>query len=213
MTKNIQTITIILLLTIGRQTFSQTCQDYNRKLFYSLPKNFPDKINCKDDKGNKQGWWIYYEKSYRTKYIPNEGDSGEYVSSYNYGQFKNNIKIGDWTTVMNVHQIYDLRVDNYYYGKDTILIKSGYWGGGWFESTTYYNADSSIIKYKVIYDKETKEICIDCNRRKNKFDSSCKMTYRNKLILTFPHDKFGLESERATFMYEFEKKQIDDSYK
>ncbi|MFN8231163.1 MAG: hypothetical protein U0V03_09615 [Bacteroidia bacterium] len=114
---------------------------------------------------------------------------------------------------MNVHSIYDLRVDNYYYGKDTILIKSGYWAGGWRESTTYYNADSSIIKYKVIYDDGTKDICIECNKRKNKYASSCKMTYRNKFIKTFSYDKFEIEKEECVEMYHLQKKQIDDSYK
>jgi hypothetical protein len=210
MTKKFRTILIILLLTIGRLTFSQTCDDFNKKLFHSLPKNFPAKINCKDDMGKKQGWWINYKKSYRPKFIPNEGDSGEYVNSYDYGQFKNNFKIGDWTTVMNVHQIFDARVDNYYYGKDTILIKSETWTT---ESTTYYNADSSIIKYKAIYDKGTKEICIDCNSQNNKLESICKMTYKNKLIKTFPRYKFDVERDICTYSYDFETKQIDDMYK
>lgn len=213
MTKKLYLIVFLLLLVICRQTFSQTCHAFNKNLFHSLPENFPDTINCADEKGNKQGWWIHYDKSYTPKSIPNVSDSGEYVRSYDYGQYKNNIKIGNWTTVMNVHSIYDLRVDNYYYGKDTILIKSGYWAGGWRESTTYYNADSSIIKYKVIYDDGTKDICIECNKRKNKYASSCKMTYRNKFIKTFSYDKFEIEKEECVEMYHLQKKQIDDSYK
>ena len=63
MTKNFRTILLILLLTIGRLTFSQTCEDFNKKLIHSLPENFPEKINCKDDMGKKQGWWINYKKS------------------------------------------------------------------------------------------------------------------------------------------------------
>jgi len=213
MTKIFQAVINILLLAICLPVFSQTCEEYNKALFGFLPKDPPKQINCKDEKGKKQGWWIFYTKSYRPISIPNEGDSGEFVKTYQYGQFIDNRRIGDWKTVTNVHQVFEQRVDSYYYGRDTVLIKSGFYDGGWCESITCYNSDSSTIKHKVTYDNNSKTIFIACDRRKNKYSVSCKMTYRNQIIKTFAHDKFELESEKATFMYDRELKQIDKNIK
>jgi hypothetical protein len=176
-----------------------------------LPDSVPNLINCTDNFDKKQGWWIYSFKGFRNRYIANEGDSGEFVSEYIYGKYINNLQVDNWTKVINVHQIFNIRVDNYYYGKDTILIKSGFYSGGWNESTMYYNSDSSIIIYKRNYD-DNKEICITCDRKKNRFEKSCNVTYRKKLIKSFPHDQFEIELEKSDFMYGREKKLIDLMY-
>ena len=160
--------------------FSQNCESYNRKLFNSIPDNFPDSINCKDAYGKKQDWWIYYTLRFNPIDKPNELEKGDYVQSYIYGKYRDGKKIGDWRTIENVHQIYERRIDNYYYSKDTLLIKSGFWERGWNESMIYYNADSSIIKYTINYDKGLKDISIECDKNKEPNSTNCIMTYRKK---------------------------------
>jgi hypothetical protein len=114
---------------------------------------------------------------------------------------------------MNVHQIFDIRIDNYNYFKDSILVTSGYYDGGWCESATSYNNDSTIIRYKVLYEHDNRTIRIDCNRSKLPPGSTCVMTYRNKVIATFPRDQFELQSETARFMYERKMNEIDRALK
>lgn len=204
----------LFFIFLSCQAFSQTCEKYNRKLFHSLPDTFPDSINCKDSYGKKQGWWIYYTVQYNPADKPDELEKGDYIQDYIYGQYKEDKKIGDWRTIANVHQIYERRVDNYYYGKDTILIKSGVWDGGWKEAMIYYNSDSTIIKYTISYDKGLRDICIECDKNKKPNSTSCAMTYRKKLIKTFPYDQFEIELDKSnsSLFYGREKAMIDKTY-
>jgi hypothetical protein len=104
----------LFFVFLSCQTFSQTCEKYNRKLFHLLPATFPDSINCKDSYGRKQGWWIYYTVQYNPAEIPDVLEKGDYVEDYVYGQYKDDKKIGDWRTIANVHQIYERSIDNYH---------------------------------------------------------------------------------------------------
>ncbi|WP_317898262.1 hypothetical protein [Aurantibacillus circumpalustris] len=197
--------TIIFFLLIYGQTFSQTCEKFDRKLFHSLPDNFPDSINCKDKFAKKQGWWIYYKVQYNPVDKPDELEKGDYVQDYFYGQYADDRKIGTWHTVMNVHLIYDQREDSYYYSQDTSRVTSWFADGGFNESDILYIKDSTIIKSTSLAAKEKYPICIDCDK-KNKI---CIMTYRNETIKKFPFDSFGTEFEKTFFMYDRDKKSID----
>jgi hypothetical protein len=200
--------TLIFFLVLG-STISQTCEKYNRKLFHSLPDNLPDSINCKDKLGRKQGWWIYYKVFYNPVDKPDELEKGDYVPDYIYGQYKDDIKIKDWHTVNNVHQIYDQREDEYHYSKDTTLIKSWFAQGGFNESVILYLKDSTIIKSTSLCADEKHPICIECDKKKE----TCTMTYRNKFIKVFPFENFASEFERTFFSYGFDKKLIDNDLK
>jgi len=185
--------------------YSQSCEGYNRKLFNRLPKNFPDSINCKDLLGKKQGWWIYYKVEYNPSDIPDELRQGEYVPEYVYGEYKDNKKIGTWITVFNVHLISEIREDIYYYSQDTSRVTSKFA----YESDVLYLKDSTIIKSTTLAKNEKHPICIECDKIKN----SCVLTYRKQRIKMFPFDKFDLEFEGTFFMYEKEKKIIDEKLK
>jgi hypothetical protein len=203
---------LLVFLFLSYQAFSQTCEKYNRKLFHSLPDTIPDSINCKDIFGKKQGWWIYYTVHYNPDKKPDYLEKGDYVFEYVYGQYKDDKKIGDWRTIANVHLIYERRVDNYYYGKDTILIKSEFADRGWTKSMIYYNSDSSIIRYTYSYENGLRDICIECDKNKKPYSKSCVITYRKKLIKTFPYDQFKNELLNSEFMYSREKTIIDRTY-
>ena len=198
-----------MLMTIFSHAFSQTCENYNKKLFHMLPRGIPDQINCKDILGRKQGWWIYYKVLYNDVDRPDELSIGDYVPDYEVGQYKNDLKIGDWQTIANVHQIYALKEENFLYRKDSIIyIHDDYT----FKETTVMTADSSVIKSEfVFYDDIPKTACIECNKKKNGADKSCSLKYRGKLIKYFPHKDFFLENGKIVFFYEQEKNQIDNS--
>ena len=205
----LQTLVFVFIFS---QAFSQTCEKYNRKLFHILPDSIPDSINCKDIYGNKQGWWIYYTVQYNPTDKPDELEKGDFVQDYVYGQYRDDIKIGEWRTIENVHQIYERRLDTYYYSSDTNLIMSRFLNGGSNESMLYYNSDSSIIKYTNVYDKGLKDICIECNKNNTPSSTNCTMTYRKKLIKTFPYNQFEIELDKSYFMYGREKAIIDKAY-
>lgn len=208
MTKSITTIILFLIFSYGL-AFSQTCEKYNRKLFHSLPDNFPDSINCKDKLGKKQGWWIYYKVQYNPVDKPDELEKGDYVPDYFYGQYENDIKIDTWHTVMNVHQIYDQREDKYYYSRDTSRVTSWFASGGFSESDIIYINDSTIIKSTSLSPNEKHAICIDCSKKRK----DCVMTYRKEIIKKFPFENFSIEFEKTFFMYDREKKEIDKKVK
>ncbi len=187
-------------------TNAQQCEDFDKGLFHMLPDTFPGKINCSDSNGLKQGWWIDYKIKYIPVDKPEEMAKENYVTNYSYGKYKNNLKIGDWISVANVHLIYETRRDNYYYSKDTIIITSRFPSG---ESTLYYNSDSSIIKSISLCTDEKFPICIECDK-KNKIRKECKMIYRNDIIKEFPFDQFDLEFYDSFIGYKREKRMIDN---
>lgn len=207
--RNNKTAVLLILILIYSTTFSQTCEKYNRELFTSLPDNFPDSINCKDKSEKKQGWWIYYEVQYNPEYKPDELEKGDYVSDYVYGQYENDLKIGTWRTVRNVHQIYDQREDRYYYSLDTSRVASWFLSGGFNESEIIYIKDSTTIKSTSLSPKEKYPICIDCNKKSN----DCIMTYRKEIIKKISFENFETEFEKTFFMYDREKRSIDGKQK
>lgn len=200
------------LILFSQDVISQICESYNRNLFHLLPGDFPDCINCKDNFGKKQGWWIHYSVGYNSVWRPDVHDTGEYVPDYKYGMYKDDTKIGVWRTINNVHNIFELRLDTFYYSTDTILIRSGYFDAGWKRSTLYYNTDSSIIRYRLSYDKGIKNICIECDENKNPNTDNCVLTYRNKRIKTFPLQDFNFERVKSSYWYSREKFIIDKMY-
>lgn len=207
MTKYITTILFFIL--ICGSTISQTCEKFNRELFSSLPDNFPDSINCKDRSEKKQGWWIYYKVFYNPVDRQDELAKGDYVPEYIYGQYKNDIKIGEWRTVKNMHQIYDQRIDKYYYSKDTVLVKSWFAQDGFNESEILYLQDGLFIKSTSLSANEKFPICIECSKKQG----NCIMTYRNEFIKVFPFENFESEFERTFFSYDLKKRVINDKLK
>jgi hypothetical protein len=205
--------TLILIVTILTFTpilvTAQNCEDFDKSLFHMLPDTFPNKINCIDSLERKQGWWINYTLKYNPIDKPDELAKGNYVESYSYGKYKNNLKIGEWISVANAHLVYVLRRDNYYYSEDTVLITSGFANGGWNESTLYFNADSTIIKSTSLSPNEKFPICIECNRNGEK-GKECIMTYRNETIKFFSFDHFDMEFYSSFIDYNREKKSINE---
>lgn len=206
MTKH--SLTLIFFVFIFGSTISQTCEKFERKLFHSLPDNFPDSINCKDKFAKKQGWWIYFKVQYNPVDKPDELEKGDYVQDYIYGQYVDDRKIGTWHTVMNVHLIYDRREDSYYYSQDTSRVTSWFADGGFNKSDILYIKDSTIIKSTSLSPKAEYPICIDCDLKKG-----CIMTYRNEIVKKFGFYDFKIEFEKAFFMYDRQKKEIDQKLK
>jgi hypothetical protein len=205
-----QILIIVCLIFTHTILIAQRCEDFNKRLFHRLPDSFPDKINCIDSNGYKQGWWINYTLKYNPVDKPDELPKGDYVENYSYGKYQDNMKIGDWISIANVHLIYLTSKENYYYSKDTILITSGFANGGWNESTLYFNADSSIIKSTSLSPNDKFPICIECNKNRLK-GKECTMTYRNNKIKEFSYDQFDLEFSRSFIVYIREKKIINNS--
>jgi len=197
---------VVIILTITNSLIiAQQCENFDKGLFHMLPDTFPNRINCTDSNGLKQGWWIDYKVKYNPVDRPDELAKGSYVDNYSYGRYKNNLKIGNWISVANVHLIYETQRDNYYYSKDTIMITSKFTLG---ESTLYYNADSSIIESKSLCTNEKYPIYIECNK-KNEKGRECKMKYRDHNIKEFSIDQFDLEFFGSFNEYKREKKIID----
>jgi hypothetical protein len=202
-------ILIILYLSFTN-TFiiAQRCEDTDKRLFHLLPDTIPGKINCVDSIGFKQGWWIDYTLKYNPVEIPDVLPKGDYVEDYSFGNYKDNIKTGDWISVANVHLIHVTRKDNYFYSKDTIIVTSGFEGGGWNESQLYFNSDSSIIKSSSLSPDEKYPVCIECNKNVMK-GKECLMTFRNEKIKDFPIERFDMEFYSSFLDYKREKKEIN----
>lgn len=205
----IQILIVIFLVFTNIITNAQQCEDFDKGLFHMLPDNFPKQINCIDSSGLKQGWWIKYKIEYNPVDRPDELAKGNYVNDYSYGKYKDNIKIGEWIWIENVHLIYETRIDNYYYSKDTILITSGFGEGGWNETTLYFNSDSSIIKSTSLSPNEKFPICIECNKE-GVIGKECTMIYRNEKVKKFPYEQFDMEFHGSFINYKREKKIIDN---
>lgn len=200
-------IFILLFAFINNKISAQVCEDYDKSLFHMLPDTFPNKINCIDSIGLKQGWWINYTLKHYAILKPDElGKGNYYVESYSYGKYKNNIKIGDWILVANTQSIYVTRKENYYYAEDTIMVtvKSGQ-----KKSTLYFNADSSIIKSISLSSGENFPICIECNKYSTT-GKECTMTYRNENIKEFSFDHFDIEYDNSFYSYDRDKKIISN---
>jgi len=190
-------------------TEAQQCEDFNKSLFHMLPDTFPNQINCVDSSGHKQGWWINYVVKYNPVDKPEELAKGDYVEDYSYGKYKDNLKVGDWISVANVHMLYIIRRDNYYYSEDTIMVTSriAHYGGN--ETTILYNADSTVIQSTSLSTNDKYPVCIACNK-KGKKEKECRMTYRNAMIKEFPFDQFEFEFSGTYMDCVREKKMINE---
>jgi hypothetical protein len=202
---------ILILLNIS-YTYSQKCEDYDKSLFH-LRFEPPDKINCKDSMGYKQGFWIYYIVKHNPIIPPNEFmPSGDYVDEFYSGYYCDNKKIGIWKTTNNFHLIYDKDFEEYYYGKDTILVTYDDWPRG--KIITYFNSDSTIMNAECISIDGIDTTYIYCDKRSNPLDSNCTMIYKNRRITTFSTEVFEIEVEKCnTTFYLREKRKIKENYR
>jgi hypothetical protein len=181
-----------ILLFVGGVIHSQTCESYNRKLFHMLPDTFPEKINCIDKDGKKQGWWINYKVQYNLTDRPDELAKGDYVQDYWYGEYKNNLKVGTWVKIANVHQVFPEQEDNYFYYKDSLFFTSIFWMWGSNNATTVFNKDSSVIISKIYSQINKKEqIRIECEKKE------CVMIHKGAVVKKFPINQFFIEYEKA----------------
>ncbi len=158
-------LVLVCSLLFYSTTFAQQCETYAKELFHMLPKDFPKTINCTDSNNQKQGWWIEYRTYPNPVRASHFCSNKNYVDAYNYGEYKNGVKIGDWKRVSNVHSIYVADIENYHLGKDTTLITSYNPLRGNVEWTKYYNADSSIICFTKYLNKEGRQIQLKYNRK------------------------------------------------
>ena len=204
-------IVILILIFSCDLIFGQKCEEYDRNLFHMLPEDFPTLINCKDSKGRKQGLWIHYKIQHGSYDIPDLLEKGGYVDNYSYGKYRDDIKVGEWLSVANVHQIFVTRSDIYYYSEDTILITSEYADYGWNKSSIYYNADSSIIESISLAPKKEFPVCIKCDKKRLK-NEECIMTYRNSVIKYFPFDLFDIEFDASFSWFKREMNNIDEKH-
>jgi len=206
----IKILFVILSIFSYSSITAQQCEDIDMSLFHMLPDTIPNKINCVDSLGLKQGWWINYTLEYNPIDKPDELAKGDYVENYSYGKYKDNIKIGDWISVANVHMIYITRKDNYYYANDTILVASEFGLGGLNKSTKFFNSDSSIIKSTSLPPDEKYPILIECNKN-GVLGKECIMSYRNETIKEFSYDQFDIEFDRSFENYNRDKKVINNT--
>lgn len=127
--------------------FAQKCETYNRALFKMLPSDFPDEINCLDQNGVKQGWWINYKIEYNDVPILDVQPKGYFIREYSCGKYKDGKRVGDWKTINNVHAIFIANCKNYYYSEDTTIIKtcSSPFLSEEVMETLYFNSSLSIF--------------------------------------------------------------------
>lgn len=200
----IKTVKLFLFLLFSTHfCFAQKCEMFREELFRGLPNDIPNEINCVDSLGRKQGWWIYYEIEQgkdSAEYNQNgpkcglslDINYGDYVSYYKLGKYVDGNKAGRWYEISNRFYSFPSNEENYYYSKDTILIK---YINSHEETTLYFNSDSTIIKSKTIYlDKDS--ICIECRRKNKKTENNCKLYYQNKLMKSFPYKDFEFEFDK-----------------
>ena len=193
MNNSLRNVICLILILLSTSAAAQRCETFNRELFNWLTENVPDKINCIDAKGQKQGWWIYYNVDYNPIRLPDELDSGYYVKDYIYGQYEDNKKIGRWTEVANVHLITERRVDSYYYAKDTVRVRVYNF---WHESAIIdYIKDSSIVNYISIEPnlderRQWDTLQVTCDMRIKDKEQACKMIYQNREKKRFPYSYY-----------------------
>ena len=195
----------ILLL----QLCGQNCDSFDRGLFHMLPSEFPDTVNCIDENGHKQGWWLVYKVKYNPIDKPDELAKGDYVERYFYGIYQKNRKIGTWKYVENVHQVYVHRIDSFFYSKDSTIISSEYADGGWNVTKTYFNSDSSIIEYSHLLPREDYALIIKCDQSLP-IDKQCKLIYRGEEIKAFPTNRLEIEKTALTINYVRERRLINE---
>ena len=206
-------VLLLLIIIYSSNLFSQTCENYKKTLFNWLPDNFPNEINCIDTNGIKQGWWIYYEIKYNPEDQPDVLGKGYYVNDYIYGKYQNNLKVGKWKTIQNVHLIYESRSDSFYYAEDTTLIISYFAERGFMESNLYYNSDSSVVNFERNKVDEKYPILIKCNKFEKRKGKECAVIYRGSYIRYFPFKQLEIEIENCCLKDDRNKFLIDEKRK
>ena len=190
----------ILLFCSSAHAPGQNCEVFDRALFHMLPKEVPDKINCTDSLGRRQGWWILYDLSYRNI---DSNSQGVYVDHYKIGKYGDDKRIGVWKTFSIG---WEQQVDSYYYSKDTIRVYSAI---GWYEKVEYeaVGLDSSTISgRRTKYDRltnTTDTISLYCNKKAN----TCNLFHKKELIRTFPFSRHDIVFDMAFTLVEAERER------
>lgn len=172
------TISLILLFLIGTfSAFGQTVLtcDTLKESFPLLPANLPTQINCIDNFGQKQGWWVLY--------------TGEILRKYSYGQYIDDKKIYKWEYVSiegDVIRVY--KTVNYLDNDSVSLTTSGQ------RIIINYNKDSSLVQAIIT---EPYTILIECNKDNASKELNCFMTYEGITLSTFSYDRFDFELGKA----------------
>lgn len=205
--KKIQLLICSMLLCLVSS--AQQCETYAKELFHMLPKDFPKTVNCIDSNNQKQGWWIEYRMLHNPLHGFNIYPRGNYVEAYNYGEYKNDHKIGHWKRVSNVHSIYVADIENYYLGQDTILITSYNPLRGNVEWTKYYNADSSIICFTKYLNKEGRQIQLKYNRKLTN-DSLYVAEYKGYILRKFELHTIDVVFDQIGLLVGDEMEKVDE---
>lgn len=223
-------LAILSLLFISPYLYAQKCETYNRKLFKTLPKDFPNQINCIDSLGKKQGSWIVYELKYNS-INTSEKRAGEfYVSQYEYGKYINDRKTGLWITSINTHMLFNAEYLYYSYSGDTTFISDKSTVKNIGDSTviiknktsttqlffSYRNNDSIYCKTSFYAKNDSSEVKFHIEQFDAKYpiEGSCSINgicivkYRNKIIDFYPK-KYLSYKYHNWFGYEEERKNID----
>ena len=185
---------------MGSISIAQSCDTLYKSLAY-LPKELPRDINCIDEAGQKQKWWVIYKlKDYEYEVSPNQFEKRTYIAgNYSFGLFENNRKIGVWKYIFNGGD-YTYEIKEEVFHKDGSVKRVDNDG----RIVTNFSADSSSINSTIILAQDT--LCIDCNKKARITDPYCKMTIKNSVLKTFPKEDF--EKELASLNYGYYTREI-----
>lgn len=177
----------LILLFTSIISHSQTCDSLNVS-FATLPLEFPQKANCIDSFGQKQGWWVYYNL-YETQ--PEKINSKPRAKYYFYGQYLDNSKIGLWEYVSALDDMISIYKTELF-DKDSSVTVTNYAE----RSITKYNSDSShVISFMTIYPDT---FCIECNRHYNTKVGNCLLKYKEHILLSFSFNDFSIIQSMVT---------------
>ena len=195
-----------VLFLISFDGYAQNCEAFDRELFHILPNKMPDEINCLDSNGQRQGWWIIYQKYFSDKTIPYQCVEGYNVDRYSFGQYKDNKRVGDWEYIENVHLVYPKKIEHYSYYKDSMSITTTRFMSD-DKIVMSLKEDSKIIRYTFQNNQEY-PITIFCNK-KSKNDTPCSIIYRNEVFKQFPIEELDFQVDNYDHLYQRERILID----
>ncbi|MGL1886200.1 MAG: hypothetical protein OCD76_06770 [Reichenbachiella sp.] len=155
-------------------------------------------INCLDEQGVNQGWWIHHPAS--------KNDS--LIDWFTIGKYQDGIKIGTWSTIENVHQIYTRRTTEYIRTSDSTGISVSEPNGTF---SIIYSVDSSFVQATRTIAEINYPLKTECALTNSK--NECTMTYRGEELSTF-----SSEYLKSTLYSAFEQhsrivRRIDEKYR
>ena len=176
-------LTFLFLLVLSFASPAQTCEHFDRKLFFAeYIREVTDDINCKDSLGKKQGWWIYYKVDHNDIADPDALDTGNYVEKFTYGKYRDDLKIGIWRTIFNVHLISVMRQDSFYYNKDTVTTFG-------FSITGDVVRECTRVNKKIYVKMGSEKIICDPINRDEK--GACWLFHGDAVFDIFSYSDFG----------------------